>query len=169
MKLKCLVLNLDYTPINIITAQRAYCIYFKNHATIIDFHDEKYGYKSLHGIIKMPSIIRINVYHKIPFRKTVLSKHNILKRDKNKCVYCGSTKNLTIDHVIPRAKGGKDSWGNLVTCCDRCNNKKGSNILSKDELQKLKIMLYEPHHLIHFQNLSNKIPDEWKDYLFLKR
>ena len=168
MILKCLVLNFDYTPINIISSQRAYCIYYKNHATIIDNHDDKHGYKSLHGIIKMPSIIRINVYHKIPYRKIVLTKHNILKRDKNKCVYCGSTKKLTIDHVIPKSKGGKDTWKNLVTCCDKCNNKKGNVTLDNKTLKNIKSKLHEPNFFYLLFGSHSNYPEDWNNYIFLK-
>lgn len=74
-----------------------------------------------------PSIIKLNSYIKVPYKKIILTRKNILRRDGHKCAYCGrGDLTLTIDHIIPRARGGEDSWDNLVAACLHCNNKKGN-------------------------------------------
>ncbi len=73
---------------------------------------------------KKPSIIRLVYNVNVPFRKVILSKDNVFKRDGYKCAYCSSEKNLTIDHILPKSKGGKNTWENLITACGKCNLKK---------------------------------------------
>jgi 5-methylcytosine-specific restriction endonuclease McrA len=73
----------------------------------------------------MPSVIRLNRYVNAPYKGVNLTRQNIFKRDNFECQYCGKKRELTIDHVIPRSKGGKDTWLNLVTACKKCNAKKG--------------------------------------------
>src|SRR5690606_6398766 len=73
-----------------------------------------------------PSVIRLRKYARIPFKNIVLTRKNIMKRDGNRCQYCGSSSDLTIDHVLPKSRNGKDTWDNLVTACNKCNHKKGN-------------------------------------------
>jgi hypothetical protein len=96
---KVLVLNFDYSPLNVTSLQRGFTLVVNGKAEII---------KSDENPI---STFRVN-------------RHRVFKRDNNECVYCSSKKDLTIDHVIPRSKGGKNTWDNLVTCCSKCNLKK---------------------------------------------
>jgi len=105
---KVLVLNYDYTPVNITNITRALKLVIKEKAEIVKegtamFRSEKVTFKA-------PSIIRLLNYVKIKFFKVVLTKKNILIRDNFKCVYCDSNKNLTLDHLIPKSKGGKNDW-----------------------------------------------------------
>src|SRR3979490_2339176 len=78
--------------------------------------------------IHAPSVIRLTEYVQIPFERRSLSRKNILLRDHSTCQYCGkqyAPSELTLDHVVPRSRGGESSWDNLVACCKRCNHKKG--------------------------------------------
>ena len=86
-------------------------------------------------------VIRLVNYVVIPFRKMndmYPTRNLIYKRDKNKCQYCGSTKSLTIDHVIPKSRGGDDSWENLVVACSPCNVKKGDKLLEQTNMKLAK-------------------------------
>lgn len=95
-----------------------------------------------------------------------MTRKNILKRDLYKCAYCGrSDLPLTIDHVIPRARGGEETWENLVTACVSCNNKKGDRTLEEADL-KLRIRPYKPHYILFISNSVSKIDENWKPYLF---
>ena len=78
--------------------------------------------------IHAPAVIRLTEYIHIPFERRSLSRKNILLRDHSSCQYCGrqyAPSELTLDHVLPRSRGGESSWDNLVACCKKCNHKKG--------------------------------------------
>lgn len=162
---KTLVLNSDYTPISILKAVRAFAICYKGHADPIWYYDEdEYVLNSPNDEYPAPSVIRVNEYANIPYRKVPLTKQNVFKRDNYECVYCGSKENLTLDHVKPQSKGGKDTWENLVTACKPCNAKKGDKIIELPDNLKI----YRPHYLLMMSKLgNNNVRDEWKDYLFL--
>ena len=92
------------------------------------------------------------------------TKNLIYKRDKNKCQYCGSTKSLTIDHVIPRSRGGKDTWENLVVACSPCNIKKGDKMLEHTGM-KLSSTPKAPISKVLIDLTDSKVP-EWQEFIF---
>jgi 5-methylcytosine-specific restriction endonuclease McrA len=160
-----LVLNADYTPINITDLKRAFNLLYKGKAEIIK-----------HNIItpiiteirnyKRPTIIRLLKYITIPFRKVNLNRQNIFRRDKFKCGYCGEkTKNkLTIDHVIAKSKGGKNTWQNLVTCCKSCNIKKDDKSLEEVNMV-LNTIPYRPTYIQFVKNITISYKDDWLPFL----
>lgn len=160
---RVLVLNSDYTPVNVTDISRAIKLIVKEKAEII-----KEGTKILRSekvSIKAPIIIRLLNYVKIKFFKVILTKRNILIRDGFKCVYCGDNKNLTLDHLIPKSKGGKNDWYNLVTCCDSCNKKKGD----KTPEQAKMTLLQKPNKPNYFTFLKRYLEQgisDWDPYLF---
>ena len=89
----------------------------------------------------------------------------IYKRDNNKCQYCGATRSLTIDHVIPRSKGGEDTWDNLVVACASCNVKKGDKLLEQTNM-KLARKPFTPYNKVQFSLSGNQVP-EWQEFLFV--
>jgi len=118
-----LVLNSDYTPLNITTFKRAIILVIKGKAEIIkndvDFiRTETINYEK-------PLIIRLLKYISHKMKNLRVNRQRLYKRDNHECAYCGSKKELTIDHIIPKSRGGKNSWNNLITCCLPCNLKKG--------------------------------------------
>ncbi len=124
------------------------------------------GYK-LHSITQsfpMPSVIRLNRYVNAPYKGVNLTRQNIFKRDNFECQYCGTKRDLTIDHVIPRAKGGKDSWTNLVTACKRCNAKKG-DYTPEEANMLLKHKPVKPSYAIFLKDYANGHANEWEEYL----
>jgi 5-methylcytosine-specific restriction endonuclease McrA len=100
-----------------------------------------------------------------PIHKVPLSRENVYRRDGYACVYCGcdNRKTLTLDHVIPQSKGGKDAWDNLVTACKKCNSEKSN--LTLEEYGKEIPQPRRPHYLMMIKQVHH-IPDEWNDYLF---
>lgn len=145
-----LVLNSDYTPINLASGRRAIVLLLKQKAQLLSSR-----------------VIRLLNYVKIPFSKMMThkpSKSAIYKRDGNKCQYCGSTKHLTIDHIIPRSKGGGDTWLNLVVACSTCNTKKGDKYLEHSGL-KLMRQPKAPTNKVQFTLLESN-NTEWKEYTF---
>ncbi|MBN1300249.1 MAG: HNH endonuclease [Melioribacteraceae bacterium] len=113
-----------------------------------------------------PSVIRLNNYIKLPYKDIILTRKNILRRDKHKCAYCGrSDLPLTIDHVRPKARGGNDSWENLVSACLPCNNKKGDRTPDEAGI-KLRIKPYKPNYIMFIINSVTRIDENWKPFLY---
>jgi hypothetical protein len=166
--MKVLVLNMDYTPINITTLQRGFKLVFKGKAEVVSYDESSPIITTYKEYIK-PTVIRLLKYVFVPFRKVHLNRQNIFKRDGNKCVYCGSKSRLTIDHLIPRAKGGTNTWKNLVTCCGHCNVKKGDKyvdvFLSENRL-KISHKPFKPSFLYFIENM-NDVNGDWK--IFIER
>ncbi len=126
--------------------------------------------KELHSVSRSypwPSIIRLSQYINLPCKKVVLTRKNILRRDSYKCGYCGrGDLPLTIDHVIPKARGGTDSWENLVCACTSCNNRKGDRTPEEAKMS-LKNKPFKPSHIMFIKNVVGKLDDNWKPYLYL--
>src|SRR5437762_4360627 len=122
-----LALNASYEPINICAARRALVLVLKGVASA-----EEESLSAIHSArtdMRLPSVIRLLEYRRIPHQTRALSRKNILMRDRYTCQYCHHTLpgvELTLDHVIPRSRTGETTWENLVACCHGCNNKKGN-------------------------------------------
>ena len=145
-----LVLNSSYEPLNFTSWKRAIILLFKEKAQYIS-----------------KKVIRLVNFVRIPFRTQQLihpTKANIIKRDNQECQYCGSKSHLTVDHVIPRSKGGKNTWENLVACCETCNVKKGNLDLSQLDM-KLKNTPRKPISKVMLI-LNNTRDDEWREFLY---
>jgi 5-methylcytosine-specific restriction endonuclease McrA len=139
---------------------------FKEKASVIEHLRGKH-IRTVNRKYKIPSIIRLETYITIRNHHVRLSKENIFKRDKYCCQYCGTSKQpLTIDHVVPKNKGGKDTWSNLVTACQRCNNLKGNKNLEDLNMQ-LRSNPKKPNRLRVLQSKMDINRTEWKTYLFL--
>lgn len=124
MDKRVLVLNLDHAPVAVVSVQKAIVLLLLDKAKMISSY-EFLKIRTVSRSFDYPAVISLNQYKNIPFRSVVLNRPNLFRRDRGECQYCGSQKQLTIDHVIPKSKGGKTSWSNLVTACNRCNILKG--------------------------------------------
>ncbi|MBP3193132.1 HNH endonuclease [Natronogracilivirgula saccharolytica] len=112
-----------------------------------------------------PTVIRLRKYARIPYKNIVMSRKNILKRDSHTCMYCGVRDRLTIDHVIPRSRGGDDSWENLVSACTTCNHRKG-NRTPREAGMKLRSKPFRPNHIIYLRDFYGNVHESWKPYLY---
>ena len=90
---------------------------------------------------------------------------NVLRRDGHRCQYCGSAERLTLDHVLPRSRGGKDAWENLVAACTPCNNKK-SNRTPEEAGMPLARRPFRPSHVMYMRDLVGTLDETWKPYLY---
>jgi hypothetical protein len=161
---RVLVLNSDYTPLNVTDTRRGFILVMKGKAEIVK-EDVNKIVTTIGEFVK-PLIIRLVNY--VRFRRNAIKvgRRRVMKRDGYQCGYCGSKKNLTIDHIIPKCKGGDNSWGNLVTCCNKCNNLKDDKTPEEVGL-KLKTKPYEP--TIFSAVISEEVEMIWtnfKDNLF---
>lgn len=160
-----LVLNQNYQAIGICSVERAFVLIFMKKAEMLTDVPSR-SLRTITTDFRFPSIIRLYRYISIPYKKVNLSRHNIFKRDQLRCVYCGSTEALTIDHVVPKSMGGRDSWDNLVTACQRCNSKKG-NLTLEESGMKMSHKPFRPSFVMFLSNFSSNIREDWKPYLYM--
>jgi 5-methylcytosine-specific restriction endonuclease McrA len=162
---KVLVLNQNYEPLTICNVRRAVILIYLGKAEAIYCIAEK-KVTSVKRSFEYPSIVRLVFFVRVPFKKIILSRKNILRRDSHRCQYCGTTTNLTVDHVMPKSRGGEDSWENLTTACIKCNNKKG-NRTPEEAKMSLHNLPKRPSHITFIKNFAGRIDDEWKPYLYM--
>ncbi|GAB3290530.1 HNH endonuclease [Pseudoclavibacter sp. RFBJ3] len=122
--MRTLVLNAGYEPLGVVSDRRALVLVLHGKASVIDV-DEEHPVLASSGVWERPRVILLTRYVRVPMaRMQPVSRKGVLRRDANRCGYCDGFAN-TIDHILPRSRGGRDSWENLVACCLRCNNVKG--------------------------------------------
>lgn len=180
-KNRCLVLNKNWTPVGTVTLQRAIVMLFGEKARIID-HESYASFtwedwsklrpsmddakiKAANIAFKVPEIILLNEYDKIPQPKMHFSRRNLFKRDKMTCQYCGirpGSDELTIDHVLPSSCGGKSTWENCVLACVECNSFK-ANRTPEEANMELKKVPKKPHFNMRF-NTFRRV-DSWQSFL----
>ena len=162
-----LVLNQDFTPVTVCSVQRAFTLVFLNKADLVSEINEK-CLRSINKTFPFPSIIKVKYYVNIPYKGVVMSRHNIFKRDGGKCQYCGTSKDLTLDHLIPRSKGGKSTWTNLVTACKKCNSRKSDYTLEKVGMT-LKKLPVKPSYITFLRMHKANHREDWSPYLNPKK
>jgi len=141
---QCVLLNADYTFLNVVSWKRAMGLIVKGKVQVIKYSDRII--KTAEGMaVKVPMVMRLMTLIRSLYRTRVhFSKRNILVRDGFKCAYCGADRGpLTIDHIIPRSRGGKTNFENCVACCKKCNTRKGSKTPSEARMY-LKKRAYQP-------------------------
>ena len=165
-----LLLNASYEPLKVVHWQKALTLWCQGKVEVISVYDREVRSVSLS--FKLPSIIRLLRYIKIKrrFDYVPFSRANIYARDEHRCQYCASvfpTAELTFDHVVPVAQGGRKDWENIVTCCVSCNRRKGGRTPEQagmrllraprkpDRAPALRITFRLPH-----------APDSWRDYIY---
>ena len=160
-----LVLNQDYQAIGVCAIERAFVLVLLKKAEMLSENPQR-RLKSVRDEFKFPSIIRLYRYIQLPYKRVNLSRHNVFKRDNNKCLYCGSKDNLTIDHVVPKSQGGRDSWDNLATACQKCNAKKGS-LEPRQAGMELRYQPFRPSFVMFLSNFAGDVREDWKPYLYM--
>ena len=163
-----LVLNASFEPINVCAARRALVLILKGVASAEE-HTQLHGH-STRNAIRLPSVIRLHDYRRIPQQTRSLSRKNILMRDKYTCQYCLKVMpagELTLDHVMPRSRGGASTWENLVACCHPCNNRKGNRTPDEANFRLLRPPKpFSLHTSRHLMRLLARSDEQWQKYLF---
>lgn len=165
MKHDVLLLNANYEPLNICNLPRAVSLMLLGKAEVVELTE--HAIRTGESAIVAPSILRMRYLVRRPMPQLRLSRHSILARDRYTCQYCGSQRDLTIDHVIPRWAGGPQSWDNLVACCRRCNLKKGDKSPQQAGM-KLGKAPRRPHYIPYLSlplYLKARRRTDWNDYL----
>ena len=163
---KTLKLDSSYRPLEIIDALEALVMCFVGKAIAVETYTREI--RSASAVFKLPAVIVLNRIVKFRFNGLMPNRANILWRDGNKCQYCAHNfpvSELTLDHVIPKSRGGRNTWDNLVVACKKCNQKKGAKIpresgmypLRKPSKPRLSVLRAVP---------EKQISNLWKDYLW---
>lgn len=187
-----LVLNKHYMAVRIIRARRAFSLLFRQLAEVVSFEKGNYSaydfrswchmsqfrrqfepdshdwVAAINFHIAVPRIVRLLFYDRLPRSEIKLNRRNIFARDRSHCQYCGkrySTRDLSLDHVIPKSIGGKASWENLVCACLKCNVKKGGRT-PKQAGMRLTTKPFKPKNnsLVHV-HLGNQHYRSWKQFI----
>jgi 5-methylcytosine-specific restriction endonuclease McrA len=159
-----LVLNADFVPLSVTSFKKGFKLTYKGKAEIVETVKDDVIHTATSSMLR-PSVIRLLRYVVYPYRKITLTRQNVFKRDGNACVYCGSKKDLTLDHVIPKSRGGRDSWENLVTCCQKCNAKKADRTPIEAGMNWHGIAKVPNHFAI--LGMNNHANETWKPYIFM--
>jgi 5-methylcytosine-specific restriction endonuclease McrA len=181
-----LVLNRHYQPIHVTNAKRAFSVLYLGVARVIDREFKTFDFdswaqlsdemasgdtiKTVNRAIRIPRVIVLQLYDRIPKTKVRFSRHNIYMRDGNTCQYCGQElprSELNLDHVVPRAQGGRTTWENVVCCCIDCNLTKAARTPEQAKMKLLKVPV-RPRWTPTFRTNGGKVRHrEWLPFLGL--
>ena len=185
-----LVLNRLWQAVNTCSARRAFTLLYQGHAQVVSADDgsnflthdftswrdlsltnpEPDMVKTISLNIRIPRIIVLLLFDRLPKKEVKFTRHNVFERDKNPCQYCGITferVDLNLDHVLPRDRGGQTTWENIVCSCIPCNTKKGNRLPHEAHMQlirKPKRPKWRPFVNVSFNNHHH---DSWKHFLDL--
>lgn len=160
-----LMLNQNYEPLTMCSARRAVVLLFQGKVEMVETADSL-KIRTVNRAYDVPSVVRLWQYRKVPYKRIMLTRRNVLARDSNQCQYCSTTRGpMTVDHIVPKTHGGSDSWDNLVAACARCNNRKGDR-LPEEAGMKLRRRPFRPT-IVTFLQKKVSVADTWKPYLFM--
>jgi 5-methylcytosine-specific restriction endonuclease McrA len=162
---RVLVLNATYEPINVCTVRRAAVLVLKAKAEVLEHGSGEL--RSERFSLERPAVIRLVTYVRIPrdAHRRRITRKAVLARDSWTCQYCGSRKpGLTVDHVVPRSRGGKSVWENIVASCASCNRRKG-NRLPREVKMHPRTRPTAPGPTVFIRIASPTIPIVWQQYL----
>ena len=159
-----LVLNATYEPVNVCTVRRAVVLLLKEKAEVVERSERTLH--SAYDSMTRPMVIRLVTYVRIPrdTHRRKITRRAVFARDDWTCQYCGSRNQLTVDHVIPRSKGGGSTWDNIVAACAPCNRRKGDALPRQAGMQLARVPR-TPNPDVFIQVASPTIPATWKQYL----
>jgi 5-methylcytosine-specific restriction endonuclease McrA len=159
-----LVLNASFEPLNVCTVRRAHVLVWKGKAEVLE--KLEHPLHSASSTYPWPHVIRLVHYVRVPRGvKRKISRRALFARDGWRCVYCGtSSGRLTLDHVVPRSRGGDSIWENVVTSCAPCNLRKGNRLLHEIQME-LRVLPRVPAPVLFIRLSAPTIPTRWQPYL----
>jgi len=187
-----LVLNRLYMPVQVIGAKRAFCLLYKDSAEILTQEQDRIctydfgtwvelsmnGYAAKNELedfvhtpclrILVPRVIRLRRYDRFPKRTVKFNRRNILARDDHRCQYCGKRlppSLLSLDHVIPRSRGGKSTWSNIVAACNACNTRKGGRLPSEAQMHPSHLPAAPKRNPLLAEKVSQRRYEIWRQFL----
>lgn len=159
---RALVLNASFEPLGVVAARRAVVLVLADKADLL--HDAGSVVRSERVVLPVPSVIRLRHYVHVPYpRQTALTRRAVFHRDAHACQYCGGAAE-SIDHVVPRSRGGAHVWENVVAACRRCNSSKGDRLLSETAMRLTRHPV-APRPTTWALVAAPDAPDHWQPYL----
>jgi 5-methylcytosine-specific restriction endonuclease McrA len=180
---KVLVLNRSYFPVHVTSVRRAVCLLYQGIAKAVDHQYRTFDFDSwsdlssaLHGdtislvdrVIRVPRVILLVAYDRVPKRQVRFSRFNVFARDNNTCQYCGEKlprSELNLDHVIPRSQGGLSTWENMVCSCFTCNRVKGGRRPEEAGMHLIRRPFRPEWTPFMLETFSFRRYHEWRPYL----
>lgn len=187
-----LVLNRLWQAVNVIGAKRAFALLARGHAHVVHHHDEDFRVFSMldwidfsknnpplvevetvrtpSKTIRLPRVILLSFFDKLPCKELKLTRNNVFERDKNQCQYCSKNfprEELNLDHVIPRHHGGKTTWENIVCSCIKCNTRKANRLPHEASMRLIRKPGKPKWRPVISLVLGNQHREMWKDFLDL--
>ncbi len=163
IKAPVLVLNQNYQPLNVCNVRRALVLLDREKAELMEN-----GRGFVHSVSRpfpVPSVIRLYHMVKRPLVRRRLSRRAVFVRDRYTCQYCGrESKTLTLDHILPRSRGGKHEWDNVISACKRCNHRKAGRTPSEASMKLMKepaVPRPNPFYMLEHRTLL----DEWRPFI----
>lgn len=168
---RVLLLNASEEVIKVIDWYKAVTLLFSGKAEKPFNYEEYHEIRTSVGIYKLPTAIVLVDYVNIPYKNCHINRRNILRRDKFTCQYCEkvlSNSEYTIDHLIPRSRGGKNTWKNLVTSCKKCNTKKANRTPKEANMKLLKEPKEPTRDFIHITGINTNTNKAWSRWIEIK-
>jgi 5-methylcytosine-specific restriction endonuclease McrA len=189
---RVLVLNKFYMAVHVVSVRRAFCLLFKDLAEVITVDDGRHMsfnfaswrevseartfyrhpdddfIRTVHFEIQVPRIIRLISYDRLPRQRVRFNRRNLFARDGNRCQYCGkkfATGGLSLDHILPRSRGGLATWDNIVCACLRCNVKKGGRTPREAGMKLIRTPTEPRTSPVVSLTVSNRKYKSWKAFL----
>ena len=159
---RALVLNATYEPLCVVPSRRAAVLVLDRKAEVL--HDTGAALHSEHLTVPIPSVIRLRTFVKVPFRRRApLNRRGVFARDDHRCQYCAGAAE-SIDHVVPRSRGGGHTWENVVAACRACNVRKRDRLLGETSMRLLRRPA-APQELTWVVVAVGSVPTQWEPYL----
>lgn len=159
-----LVLNVTFEPLSVVSARRAVVLVLRGRAVAVESRPEVWRAETTAVVV--PSVVKLTSYVRIPYQRSVpVTRRAVFGRDQNRCQYCAAPAE-SIDHVVPRSKGGMHTWDNVVACCRRCNLRKGNRLPSEAGLALIRRPQAPVHHGWIYATAGFTVDPTWHPYLF---
>jgi len=187
-----LVLNRYYMAVHVVSARRAFCLLFRELAEVIHFEDGQYAnydfeswqlmcelrgderssgedwVRAVNFEIQVPRVVRLLHYDRVPRRTVRFNRRNLFARDRHVCQYCGvdfPPSQLSFDHVVPRSRGGKTTWENIVSCCLGCNARKGGRTPKEAKMRLIQTPTKPRHSPLLSLKLRHPKYESWRKFI----
>jgi 5-methylcytosine-specific restriction endonuclease McrA len=159
---RALLLNASFEPLCVVSSRRAVVLVLKEKAEIV--HRNGAEFRSERRAVPVPSVIRLNHFVRVPFRATApLSRRAVFARDGHRCQYCGSNAE-NLDHVVPKSRGGRHAWDNVVASCRACNARKEDRLPKECGMAPRRAPV-APHATTSLIASAGPIDPDWQPYL----
>jgi len=159
---RALVLNASFEPLCVVSGRRAVVLVLDEKAEVVHESGEQLHSERL--CLEVPSVIRLRTFVKVPYRRrAALNRRSVFARDDNRCQYCGGRAE-SIDHVVPRSRGGPHEWENVVAACRPCNASKRDRLVAETSMV-LRCVPRAPEHLTWIIVAMGQVPAHWVPYL----